>query len=212
MLIVGGDGHGSVIASCINDNRNRYGDDEWEVVGFLNDYETSVDNYPVLGSTSDIVGWVEKGYYISWGIHLIGRNPQTREAFERMNIPVEGLATIVHRSAFIGKGVILEPGCLVMANAYLAPRSYFGMCTMIKANVNVGHDVQCGPLCHLAMGSIVGSYTRIGSCSDVAIGSVVLEHKNIGSNAMLGAHSLLTHDIPDNEIYVGNPARFFKSI
>ena len=34
VIIIGGAGHGSVIAACINDNRNRFGDCEWELKGF----------------------------------------------------------------------------------------------------------------------------------------------------------------------------------
>lgn len=212
LLIIGGDGHGSVIASCIKDNQHRYGDYEWVVEGFLNDYYDRIDNYPVLGGTNDIAKFVSQGYYFAWGIHLIGRNAETFEAFNRIRVPQERLATIIHHSAFIGENVILDPGCFVMANTYIAPRTHIGMCTMIKANVNVGHDVECGPLCHFAMGSIVGSFTHLGVCANVAIGSVVLEHCNIGDFSMLGAHSLLTHNIPAGDIYVGSPAKFHKKI
>lgn len=212
VLIIGGDGHGSVIASCIKDNYNRYNDDEWEVVGFLNDFEENIGDYPVYGKTTEIQVWAAKDYYFAWGIHLIGRNIVTKKVFDRMQIPIDRLATVIHRSAFIGEGVVLEPGCFVMANSYIAPRSCIGMCSMIKANVNIGHDVICGPLCHFAMGAIVGSHTHIGLCSDVAIGSVVLEYRNIGDYSMLGAHSLLTHNIQNNEIFIGTPAKFLKNI
>ncbi len=212
VLIVGGEGHGSVIAACIHDNRVRYQDYEWEVAGFVNDFETSIGHYPVLGGTNDIARLVEEGYYFSWGIHLIGRNSQTKEAFDRMQIPAERLATIVHRSAFVSEGVVLEPGCLVMANSYIGPRSHIGMGTMIKANVNMGHDVVCKPLCHMAVGAIVSSYVHMGVCANVAIGAVVLEKRKLGDYAMLGAHSLATSDIPDRTIYVGSPARFLRAV
>ena len=169
VLIIGGNGHGSVIASCINDNRSKFHDYELEVVGFVNDYETHIDDYPVLGGTNDINDLVAQDYYFAWGIHLIGRNMLTCKTFERMNIPSDRLVTIVHHSAFIGDGVILEPGVLVMAHSYIGPRTHIGMGSMIKANVSMGHDIICGPLCHFAMGAIVGSYTHIGICSDVAI-------------------------------------------
>ena len=49
VIIIGGEGNGGVIAACIEDNRRRFGDLEWEVAGFVNDYETQVCGYPVLG-------------------------------------------------------------------------------------------------------------------------------------------------------------------
>ena len=48
VIIIGGEGNGGVIASCIEDNRNRYNDLEWEVAGFINDFETEVDGFPVI--------------------------------------------------------------------------------------------------------------------------------------------------------------------
>lgn len=45
VIIIGGEGNGGVIAACIEDNRKRFGDLEWEVAGFVNDYETQVCGY-----------------------------------------------------------------------------------------------------------------------------------------------------------------------
>lgn len=212
LLIIGGNGHGSVVASCIQDNNRYYNNQDWIVDGFLNDYETNIDEYPVVGKLTDVKKYIDQGYYFSYAIHLIGRNPLTESVFNRLKIPEDRLATIIHHSAFISENVKLEPGCFVMSNAYIGPRSHLGIGTLVKANVCIGHDVVCGPLCHFAMGSIVGSFSEMGTCCDVATGSVVLEKKHIGDFSMLGAHSLLTHDMLDHSIYFGSPAKFIRKI
>ena len=75
VIIIGGEGNGGVIAACIEDNRRRFGDPEWEVAGFVNDYETQVCGYPVLGRTDDVGKLLENPeYHFMWGIHMIGRN------------------------------------------------------------------------------------------------------------------------------------------
>lgn len=210
LLIIGGEGHGSVIASCIYDNQIHERDCDLEICGYVNDFVENIDGLPVLGGTNDIEKLVAEGYYFAWGIHLIGRNPLTVATFERMRIPLDRLVTIVHYTAFIGRDVVLNPGVLVMPHAYIAPRTTIGTGTMIKSNVCIGHDVKCGELCHFAMGSITGSYVTMGLCSDVAIGSIVLEKRKIGDFAIAGASSLVTHDIPDYEIHVGQPAKFLR--
>lgn len=210
LIIIGGAGHGSIIAACIKDNRNRYGDFEWELKGFCNDYDTEVDGYPVLGTLNDIPKLLEQGYWFIWGIHLITRNYKTAELYNTVSIPRERLATVIHHTAFIDESVVLEPGCFVMYNAYIAPRSHIGESTMIKSNTNIGHDVTIGRLCHIAMGATIVSYVNIGDCSDVAVSSTVLAHTKIGNYSMLSASSLATHDIPENEIWAGLPARFLK--
>ena len=114
VVIIGGEGNGGVIASCIEDNRNRFNDKEWEVAGFLNDFETQVDGFPVIGQLTDLPRLLaETDYYFIWAIHLVARNYKTSEMFEDANIPENRLATIVHKSAFIGKGATLCPGAFV---------------------------------------------------------------------------------------------------
>ena len=212
LIIIGGFGHGSVIKACVKDNRKRYNDLEWDLKGFCNDYDTEVDGYPVLGKLSDIPQLIQEGYYFIWGIHLIGRNYKSKELYDSVKIPKERLATVIHHSAFIDDTVVIEPGCFVMYNAYIAPRSHIGESTMIKANTNIGHDVNIGALSHIAMGSIIVSCVNIGYCADIAVGATVLAHNSIGDYAMLGASGLATHDVPEGEIWAGTPARFLEKM
>ena len=62
------------------------------------------------------------------------------------------------------------------------------------------------------MGAIVVSCVNIGRCADVAVNAVVLANTNIGDYAMLGASGLTKHDIPEGEIWVGNPAKYLKNM
>ena len=213
LIIIGGSGHGCVVEACVLDNR-KYGNLEWELKGFCNDYDSEIDGFPVLGKISDIPRFLEEGYYFSWAIHLIANNRVTGALFDALSyIPDERWATIVHHTAFISDSVILSPGVFVMYNAYIAPRTKIGKCTMVKANTNIGHDVIIGESSHIAMGSTIVSCVNIGRCSDVAVGSIVLANTTIGDFAMLGAGSLLSHgNIPDGQIFVGNPAKFLKDM
>ena len=42
--------------------------------------------------------------------------------------------------------------------------------------------------------------------------STILKGVTIGFNSVVGACSVVTRDIPDNEIWAGNPAQFIKSV
>lgn len=44
----------------------------------------------------------------------------------------------------------------------------------------------------------------------IGANSTVLPGVTIGENAMVGAGSVVTKDIPANELWVGNPAKFYK--
>lgn len=46
----------------------------------------------------------------------------------------------------------------------------------------------------------------------IGAGAIILGGITIGENAMIGAGSVVTKDIPDNELWVGNPAKFVRKI
>jgi galactoside O-acetyltransferase len=56
--------------------------------------------------------------------------------------------------------------------------------------------------------------STIGTDSPLPIGSnvVILPGITIGDNSVIGAGSVVTHDIPENVIAVGNPCRVLRKI
>jgi maltose O-acetyltransferase len=87
--------------------------------------------------------------------------------------------------------------------------------------IEIGDNVTIAPrvhiLCHDASTKGFLGYTKIGRVNignNVFIGaeSVVLPGVTIGSNVIIGANSTVTHDIPDNSVAVGSPARVISSL
>jgi maltose O-acetyltransferase len=85
-------------------------------------------------------------------------------------------------------------------------------CWLIEIGDNVTMAPRVHILCHDASTKNFLNYTKIGRVTigdNVFIGaeSVVLPGVTIGSNVVIGANSTVTHDIPDNSVAVGSPAR-----
>lgn len=98
-------------------------------------------------------------------------------------------------------GVILDPG----------------HCWLIEIGDNVTMAPRVHILCHDASTKQFLNYTKIGRVNignNVFIGaeSVVLPGVSIGSNVVIGANSTVTHNIPDNSVAVGSPARVICSL
>lgn len=51
---------------------------------------------------------------------------------------------------------------------------------------------------------------HIGNDVFIGAGSTILKGVSIGDKAIIGAGSVVTKDIPSNEIWAGNPAKFIK--
>ena len=54
--------------------------------------------------------------------------------------------------------------------------------------------------------------TKICRGASIGAGSTLLPGITIGTNAVVGAGSVVTKSIPDNELWLGNPARFVRKI
>ncbi len=114
---------------------------------------------------------------------------------------------LVSRGMTVGKnfkrlnGVILDPA----------------HCWLIEIGDNVTLAPRVHILCHDASTKTFLNYTKIGRVNignNVFVGaeSVVLPGVNIGNNVIIGANSVVTHDIPDNSVAVGSPARVICSL
>ena len=54
--------------------------------------------------------------------------------------------------------------------------------------------------------------TIICKGASIGAGSTILPGITIGKNVVIGAGSVVTKDVPDNELWLGNPARFVRKI
>ena len=54
--------------------------------------------------------------------------------------------------------------------------------------------------------------TRVCRGASIGSGATILSNVTIGEKAMVGAGSVVTKDVPENAIVVGNPARHLRSI
>ena len=129
--------------------------------------------------------------------------------FGLMNLPMRGQwrasfaklggVRIKGKSTFIGKAVRFD--------------------TMYPENIIIGNHV------HITSGTIflthyLDTKSRgikwekgiIEVCDDVFIGTgtIITKPVKIGQGSIIGAGSIVTHDIPANEIWAGNPAKFIK--
>lgn len=216
LIVIGGPGNGGVIASCVEDNRRRFGNDAFEMYGWLNDFKEAgeeINGYPVLGPLSHVGTLLEDAdNMFAWAIHVIGRGLMRERLFADTRIPPDRLATIVHESAFVASNAVLEPGSFVMANSYVGPGTRIGQATLVMANCVIGHDNNIGPFNHISAGSTVSSVLRTGKFVDICLGATVVEKITLGDYSVVGAGALVLKDVPPREVHIGSPARFQRTV
>ena len=54
--------------------------------------------------------------------------------------------------------------------------------------------------------------TKVCKGATIGAGSVILPGITIGANAFVGAGSVVTKDVPEGELWIGNPAKFYRKV
>lgn len=105
--------------------------------------------------------------------------------------------------------------CQHPENLQLGQNCDIGAFTYINAKngVDIGEEVQIGSHCSIySQNTIDNTQGKVIIKPSARIGShtVILPGVTIGENALIGAHSLVKADVPDNAIMAGVPAKPIK--
>lgn len=99
---------------------------------------------------------------------------------------------------------------IILNNVTIEPDVTIGDFTFVNYgnsifhNVNIGSYVDIAPNCTILGGVEIKDYSYIGA------NSVIREKIKIGHNSIIGCGSVVVNNIPDNEVWVGNPAKFLR--
>lgn len=119
----------------------------------------------------------------------------------RVNTPLSGVR---FNKVKIGKNVVIMPGCLMMSAGGITIEDE----AMIAANVQLisnNHDldnrsiITCRPI-------------RICCRAWIGAGATILPGVTVGENSVVGAGSVVTHDVEPNTVVAGNPARLMRQL
>ncbi|NOR44816.1 MAG: hypothetical protein GQ534_04450 [Candidatus Delongbacteria bacterium] len=212
IIILGGLGNGSIIANAIID-ANKQGFQEWEFAGYLNDRVNTGENiqgFKVVGSLADTKKFLDKGYYFVNTILRIDGQKERIDLFEELAIPKERLATFIHPRAYVATNVILGAGTIIMPNVSVNSGVTFGNGCLILNGATIAHDITFGNYCHVASQACLGGYLSIESGVHIGLNATIRENLTIGKNSTIGMGAVLTKNVKENEIWVGNPAKFLR--
>lgn len=110
---------------------------------------------------------------------------------------------------FIGNNTYINYNCCFLDSAKVTIGDYVYMgpnCNIFTPCHPIHHELRKEKVTEYALPVTVGSHSWIGG--DVVITPGV----TIGENCVIGAGSVVTKDIPDNSIAVGNPCKVIRQI
>ena len=195
VMVLGAGGHGKVVADAVL----AAGD---TVLGFLDDSseKRSVWDLPVLGTFSAWEDYADRARFV-FGL---GDNTLRRRLAERMRV---NWHTAVHPSAWVGRGVVLGEGTVVLAGAVLNADAAVGAHCIINTGAIIEHDCGVGAYTHISPRATLCGTVSVGKEVHIGAGAVVRNNLRICSYTVVGAGGVVVRDIIETGTYVGSPVR-----
>lgn len=195
MYLYGASGHGKVIKEIL-ESRNKVTD------GFIDDNPNinEIAGLPVFHS-ADQADEI---------IISIGVNKTRKMVAEKLNCKIAKAA--IHRTAIVSDTSVIREGTVVMGGAVINADAKIGKHCIINTGASIDHECLLDDYVHISPHATLCGNVIVGEGAWVGAGAIVIQGVKIGRWSMIGAGTVLTKDVPDGWLAVGNKCRLVKKI
>ena len=206
IVIVGGGGHGKVVASIL-DKLN------YNIVGFVDVKEkigTYVyKNYKVVATDEQLEELFRSGITNAViGIGSVGNSNLRIKMYKLLKHIGFKLPVVISPEAIVDETVLLDEGTVIMAGAVIQPSTTVGKMVIVNTKASIDHDCFIGDFVHIAPGVTLSGGVRVGNYSHIGTGASIIQGVSIGSHTIVGAGAVVVKDVPDGKVAKGVPAKW----
>jgi len=162
-------------------------------------------------------------FYRDWsptGLEIFllgGMSPKTKRIlfeFFHTNFGIDETAyeSVSHADTTICNGVKLGRGCNISPGTTIAPYAELGNFVTLNRHVSVGHHTTIDNFASVNPGCTIGGLCSIGRGAQIGLGANMVERIEVGENAVVGAGSLVTKNVPANTLVYGVPAQVVRQL
>ena len=200
IYIIGSSGHAKVLKSLIADSC------EFEFGGFiLDDVSTLLQTNSVVSEQEFLSANVGHSAHVLLGIG--DRASSISLLVNRFRAINCVFPKILHSSCNVDTTSAIAEGTVVLPLSSIKASSVIGQFCIINNNSTIGHDSELEDFVHLSLGAVICGNCKIGQHTLIGANATILPGLTVGKNCTVGAGSVLTKNVPDNETWAGNPAR-----
>ncbi len=182
------------------------------IIGFLDDTPEKQNSIllgcSVIGKIDEFTKFNDVEFVIAIG------SPRGRESvLNKMKEKGEpNFATLIDPVAIVGEGVYIGEGTLICAGVILTVDIRIGNHVIINLNSTIGHDVVIEDFVTIAPNVSVSGNVNLANKVEVGTNATIKEKITVQQGAMVGMGSVVTKDVEENKLIVGNPAKAIKTI
>ncbi len=118
--------------------------------------------------------------------------------------------SIISKDACIDNSVQYNHGLLAMPHAVVNKKTIIGSNCYLNVNSVIDHECIIEDGVHIMGSAYIAGRVTVKKYASIGANATILQDITIGKNSIVGAGAVVTKNVPDNAIVVGNPAKFLK--
>ncbi len=150
----------------------------------------------------------EIGFLVTIGNNKTIRNAKARIKISEM-LKKEGLISVsaIHPTAYIDSNVEIGEGVQISAGARIITETKIGNYCIINTGASIDHECVLEDGAEAGPNATLCGLVHVGKCSWIGANATILPRIKVGANSVVGAGAVVTKDVPERTVVVGNPAR-----
>ncbi|HCR85247.1 MAG TPA: transferase [Alphaproteobacteria bacterium] len=208
IIIFGASGHAKVVIDIIE------GQGLYKIAGIAD--KAVNGNSKLLGyrvfSEEELAAEINKNNVFG-GIVAVGDNYIRSKIVEKIasQFPDFNFINAIHPSCHISRHSTIGSGNVFMAGSIVNAGTKIFDHNIINTNSSIDHDCAVGSYSTIAPSVSLGGGVTLKPFSSILIGAVVKHNVTIGKNSVIGAGSVVLHDVPENSLAYGVPAKIIRT-
>jgi sugar O-acyltransferase (sialic acid O-acetyltransferase NeuD family) len=198
IIIVGYSGHSYVVIDSLIKT-------EYNILGYTEKTQVQFNpfNLNYLGDeSSDGFNILGENFIVA-----IGDNNLRSKIANNIRKAKGNLVNVIDLSSNISAFSSIGSGCYISKSVVLNSLSNLGNDIILNTSSIVEHGCQIHDGVHIGPGTVLCGDVTVGKKTFIGANSVVKQGVSIGDDVIIGAGSVVLRDIPNNEIWYGNPAK-----
>ncbi|HXL73242.1 MAG TPA: NeuD/PglB/VioB family sugar acetyltransferase [bacterium] len=200
LVILGGGVHAAEMVEIVG--RINQDKKTWNLLGLIGRKNEDVGK---LFNQTPVLGVFEKMPRFKRNVYFAAANHNKLP--ERISVPFSQLISLVDPSAFVSRTAVIGKGCVIYPGCFIGLQVKLGDFIFILSNSVINHDVVLENKVLVNSGVTLAGGVHVGKNSYLGQACTIRERLKIGRESLVGMGAVVIKNVPPHSVMIGNPAR-----